>query len=702
MAVRIFPAAIFIDVYSFIPSNKTCFYILIKHILNSIFLFLALSVFGQDSTGIKPIPANPTIQATRTIPKAPVSDTIVPAAPTTQASDTARKNQVIAPAPSVSILLKRDSAAWYFHAKERFRFYPASDTLLDGIEVFDPIFQEGFYGHTGNLGAPHTALAYRSRFYEGFAVGYNQYDLYIRDIDSVRYYNTLKPFSRTHYAQTHQQQDAMVHAEFGHQVSPGLNLGLEYRRINHEGIYGFQKNRHTTFALTSHYRTRNNRYELLCAYAGNTIKTQNNGGLTSDTMWIDTFSRRVFNPQIFLTEARTINTHRHVSVSQYLNIDKFFSNKKDSTGFRKNLFTLSHHAAFRNDKYKYFDIAPAGDSLFYQNFQTNNVGIRHFLRVNTLRNEFYLEAQRQSKNKKGNIRPVGMLRVGLMHKVHFINQEPLNKTINNLFLKAKFEGIIANTFFVKGKGHLGLWDNAGDFLVDATLGVKIAKIGQLEAGFKNQLFSPSLLQQEMYISQIPIWQNSFNKTNETSLWGKLTIPRTHSAFAVRNFLLANLIYYDEEVSVRQSDQLTNLLQVEAQQDFNLKPFYIKNHIFWQIQNNNLLRLPALTGKHSFYFENYIFKKAMLFRVGFNLYWNSTYFAKGYHPLIGQFHLQEQQNIQAYPAADAFLSFKVRGFRAYFKCDNVSDYITQTPYYLVPLYPMREAIFRVGISWEYDN
>ena len=100
---------------------------------------------------------------------------------------------------------------------------------------------------------------------------------------------------------------------------------------------------------------------------------------------------------------------------------------------------------------------------------------------------------------------------------------------------------------------------------------------------------------------------------------------------------------------------------------------------------------------------------MLFRVGFDVRYHDSWYAYNYMPLTGQFFVQRQAPVPAYPLVDVFASFRVQTLRVFFKMENIYSYLNQKGQakadavdYETYHYPVPGPIFRFGLKWRLAN
>ncbi|MBK9018230.1 MAG: hypothetical protein IPM82_31600 [Saprospiraceae bacterium] len=483
------------------------------------------------------------------------------------------------------------------------------------------------------------------------------------------------------------------------------------------------------------YHPKKGNYDGYFSFVSNSIEQQDNGGTAEN---LNTDFIPAYQVDIHLGTANTRYANRELAYTQYLRIlggssaggrgQSGPNNPQDSSSILKprysqvdsasnpqsairnpqssRSFTGYHQIAWRTGSYKFSDTAP--DSAFYGNFLVDKRGLRHFLEVKKLENTVKLQTfkLRQQKPDSTNSRALSqesdLLEIGLVHSVSFVQQEPVDTgAIHNLFLTGRLNFSPGDRMRLSTYAHLGIGANAGDFRLSGELFLNLKKIGTLRLEAVNQLYSPSLLPQRFYVTQKEIWKNDFGKTLETSVSGTYSLPQFRFSVGGQYHLLNNLVYFDSTGRPRQSGTFS-ILQLTAQKDFSLGPLHLDNSAYLQQTTSDVLPLPQFYSKHSLYLEGKIFKKVMLTKIGVDARLIAAYTPPGYNPLIGQFHLQRNQSLPFTPLLDAFLSFKVKTFRFFFKIENLLTFPLQTYYYQTADYPMpfgyQNGGMRMGISW----
>jgi hypothetical protein len=73
----------------------------------------------------------------------------------------------------------------------------------------------------------------------------------------------------------------------------------------------------------------------------------------------------------------------------------------------------------------------------------------------------------------------------------------------------------------------------------------------------------------------------------------------------------------------------------------------------------------------------------------------------YSPVLGEFYVQDAQEIGGFPMVDLFFNAKVRQTRIFFKYEHVNSLFKSTnDHFAAPGYPYRDGIIRFGLVWDF--
>lgn len=585
---------------------------------------------------------------------------------------------------------------------------PYSDSLLGNyFQQYDPTRHRDLdWMQLGILGSAHQPLAYQPQRRQGFDVGLHQYELYYTQAKDLHFYRLQKAYTNLSYTQGAEQADGYATAQFSRNFAKGLNYTLDYKRINQLGStaqYPNQNNRHTAFATGLWWHSAKGRYDGFLAYAANTTDHEDNGGLETEPERGGEFNS-ASSADVFLDNARTRHARREWSYTQHYRV----GGDVDSTGRQRRAYTLAHQFTYENSAYKYHDTYSIADTSFYNRFPSllnDERGVRYFLRHQRVENAFRISTFKLSASDKQNKArsQKDLFEVGLRQAYHRLRQEPGDTVINNLFLEGKAGFRPSERLDLQAEAQLGLlWGNAGDYRVSGVLFFDAGKLGRLSANLSNQLYSPTLMQSELLLNQRPVWDKDFKKTLETNLSVTYALPAWKFEVTGGYHLLNNLIYFDSLATPQQTGVPVSILQLVVKKDFRVWRLHLDNVLALQQASEDVVRLPQLFGKHSFYYAGLWFK-VLDVRLGVDLRYTTDYYANYYNPVIGQFQLQDRFNVPLYPALDAYFSMRVTKLRAFIKWENFSStFITDRLFYLSPYYAQPSAGIRWGIKWRLVN
>ncbi len=618
------------------------------------------------------------------------------------------------PPPDPEELEIRDTVppALYFPADPKEKTFK-TDTTLQDFQQYDPTrYQDYEYGQLGLTGTAHWPIIYRPIERKGFDAGLHQYDLYQIAPDQVKFFELENAYSEFSYSQGGVQEDARVGILLCRNFGRNANFSIEYDRFlqlaTSQNKFLNQRARNTAFATGFHFKSRKSPYNAFITFTRNTIEQKDNGGITTDSLFErDDFEGNLTVP-VFLEEAETRYALNDWAFTQYFT---FFA-KKDTTendlevvkGLR-----VEHGINYGTRLYKFYDelngTPEAGlsttDSLFYGALLLDPRGVRNNIRWRELNNRLAIgwDAPRP---KSSNAVGAPALSAGFTHRLIWIDQEPVEEQRQNLFLEASLNWQLTDFSRLEGSAHYGLLDNQGDFKIEGRFTLQSDKLGTLSAGLIQEAYSPTLMQERLYVSQQLAWNNSFDKTLSTRIFGSLSVPKLGLEAGLRYHFISNYIFFNTLLQPQQATAELNLVQLLIKHSFRLGVLGLDNFVGLQQTDESLLPLPSVFTKHSIFLESRLFKRALLFRFGMDLRLNSPFEPFAYHPLSGQFHLQEGFDADFYPITDLFISLKISSFRLFFKVENTTALFSNERYYQVARKPWLDNYFRLGFVWILRN
>jgi len=211
---------------------------------------------------------------------------------------------------------------------------------------------------------------------------------------------------------------------------------------------------------------------------------------------------------------------------------------------------------------------------------------------------------------------------------------------------------------------------------------------------------------EKFSSNNHMWKNEH-------LW---RIEEWDGGFAIRNSKynlyakirygqISNHIFLDTTANVDQYDGQINIISGELSKRLILGPVKsMTKFVYQQSTDQKVLSLPNYNLYQSLYFEWLTHFKAtkgsLLWQIGIDYRFTSTYMADGYMPTTGLFYRQFSHEQVDYHRFDAFINFTIKRLRFYFKYDYLNSAINEKYYFTGPYYPSPEPLFKWGLAWTF--
>ena len=200
-----------------------------------------------------------------------------------------------------------------------------------------------------------------------------------------------------------------------------------------------------------------------------------------------------------------------------------------------------------------------------------------------------------------------------------------------------------------------------------------------------------------------MWENHFNRVN-TSIFSLIYQDlKWRFSLILQATQIKNYVYFDPEALPEQFAQSIPVLSARLVKDFTVGKWHLNtNDVVQYVPDSLPLRLPFIVLENSVFYENYFFHKALLLRIGVDVYYNTSYYGYGYIPITGQYYLENQEKLGNYPYIDPFVSFRIKQFRMFVRLENGGSGIVGNNYLYAVNYPMPDRVLRFGISWDFWN
>lgn len=612
-----------------------------------------------------------------------------------------------------------DSIAISFRYLDSVRRNPIDSSIND----FDKYYSvPASYQYLGNNGQAAFPLIFKPFNKPGWDAGFHAFDIYKFKLEDTKLYKTTGPFSMIGY-QLASGKEQMIQAMHTQNPRPNINVGFEYRLISAPGFFVTQNTNHNNVRLFSNYQGKRKRYNGSFVYISNALKASENGGITSDALLLDPNKKSRFSipvnlggalpyePNPFQASVKTGNTYKE---KIFFLRQSYDLGKRDSIAVNDStndyLFypklRLQHTFTASTNTYLFKDAV--ADSIIYKNwyginFPQSRDTFQLYEKWQSVTNDFSIIQFPDTKNS------AQFFLAGASLQMLKANLKTGNYNFYNILLHGEYRNRTRNKLWdvlLKGEYYLnGL--NSGDYSAQGSIGRYLnKKLGDVNFYFSNVNRTASFIfdnRSSFNLGNV----NNFKKENITSFGATSSNP--FIKFGFNNYLLTNYTYFKNYYQTEQYNKPINILQFFASKKIKLKKnfFYYADATLQQTDKAAPVKLPFLYTRSRIAYEGSLFKNLRL-STGLELRYYTPYKANNYSPLLGQFSPQDTVTIHNRPDVVAFLDFRIKGFSAFLRAENLNTANFSNGFgfvannFAAPHYPTQGLMIRFGIRWWFVN
>ena len=565
-----------------------------------------------------------------------------------------------------------------FHFKQ-------TDTSLSNLIFYQPNSSfSNFAFNNGAIGQAFTPLLFHyDRAQENIFRAFSNYFI---SSDSIRNFLTSKPYTELYYTQgmTKEFLPNVFHTQ---QIGSQVGISLNYKAISSDGFYNQQESRGQSFSLSLRYNNRRGNYLSNVNFAYNSLKVNENGGLTTSARndfyaGLSTSNRLELKTN--LSTAFNQMKHRFVSLDNYY----YFLSKSDSInkpsyklGIAVNgalsssssFFSMTSSADVQNDFFNaiYIDSTVTRDSVWL-----NKIDLNGGLVLGKWNSKFYEPVARLVyKNEIYN--------VGAMNSGFLCGQYSKFNGVSSLFVMTKYG--------LHGR-------RAGDIKFDFEYGdnFKTGNSFFLKLMYANQKVSYF---DNFFISNHHKWSNDFDNIEQASVSGHYFFKFLKIQLEAGYHFVSNYILLNESSTIQQIDKTQSSSYVALYHNASNKWVRSRSYASYQIASESV-RIPNLMMRQELAFL--INKRSIHAEVGVVGTYVSNYFANSYDPSLRDYAIQNKVKTGGIILIDAFAALRVGSAKIFFKADHCNAGILGYNYELTPFFPLSDFTFKLGIKWSFWN
>ncbi|MFV8466848.1 putative porin [Flavobacterium sp. LB1P62] len=531
------------------------------------------------------------------------------------------------------------------------------------------------------------------------------------EANQIRYSSVATPVTELYFKSTIQKGQS-TDAFIALNITENLNFSLAYRGLRSQGEYINQLSSTGNFRFTVSYNTKNKRYYSNAHFASQDILNEENGGITTisdfesedpkynnrqrfEVYFLDAKSF-LKGKRIFLDHNFRINANKganNLYVTHQFNYEnKFFEYNQETvrstvSGTIVDRFGDSFKDSGINDQTHYNKMYNKA-GLIYEN---TTLGKFQFF-VDDFRSNYYynqiliFDDKTVGSSLSQNINNAGGQYEYQKNKWNgkfLYSRSITNQSLSNLDAKVKY-----------------------DFNDETELSFQYQNINKLPNNNYN-LYQSSYIQYN--------WSNDFKNEKINSINVNAITPWVNASLqysVLNDHLFFNDVSTDAQILARtqivapaQYANTINYLSLKVSKELKFGSFALDNTILYQKvdQQDNVLNVPEIVTRNTFYYSGSFFKKKALFlQTGISFNYFTKYFANDYNAVIGEFFVQNKKEIGNYPNFDFFINAKIQRTRVYVKAEHFNSVLTGNNFYSSPNNPSRDFTIRFGLVWNFFN
>lgn len=532
------------------------------------------------------------------------------------------------------------------------------------------------------------------------------------EVEDIKYYNVATPMTELMFKTTF-EQGQLLDATLAFNTSERLNFSLAYKGFRSLGKYQSDQAESGNFRTTANYSTKNGRYALRAHIAAQSLENEENGGIANKEEQFESGDPQFTDRSridVNLTDAKNkILGKRYFFEHQY----KLLKKEKDSGSSRATSLAIGHQFNYET---KLYEFGQDNQNDFFGEVFVDDIKDR--ARLKTAYNEV---SAGFSNTTLGNLKGL----ISVYNYSYFFNSILINDTgrIDNklggeeIAIGADYSKQIGG-FEIAGGIRYNVSGDLTDNIIDASASYELNEKNKISFAIHSSSRMPDfnyLLYQSDY--QNYNWQNTatFQKQSVNSLqfslesrvWGNLFVKYTTTdnyAYFASEATQEQIDAGQENAFVRpfQENSSVNHLKIKYEREFKLWNFALANTVMYQnvSQTNEVLNVPQLVTRNTLYFSSDIFKKAMYLQTGVTLKYFTSYNMNAYNPLLGEFYIQDREELGGFPLLDFFINARVRQTRIYLKAEHFNSSFSGYNFYAAPNYPYRDFVIRFGLVWNF--
>lgn len=521
------------------------------------------------------------------------------------------------------------------------------------------------------------------------------------EIEDMQYFRVPTPLTDL-YFRTAFNQGQQLDAFLTVNTSEQFNFSIAYKGVRSLGSYQQSLTSTGNFRFTTNYSTKNNRYRFRGHIAAQDVLNEENGGLNANSIMLFETGNGEFDDRGRLDVNFENAENKLEGLRFYADQEYDLIRKRDSTNY--NVLTVGNRISYEDKFYEFRQTEPF--TGYGESYEASD------LRKTTKLEDFNVQGYaRLDNNILGEIGAFigytdynyGYNTVLVLDDGRITNRLKGNLVQFGASYRKQYRG-----FELSGNGKINI---AGDFdgnYLNAAAAFSFNEENKVKASATVHSVAPNfnfLLNQSDYVNYN--WQNDYENVKTQELKFELNSEKLLDA-EVRYTGIDDYTYFaikenDSTPTPHQYGDRVDYLKIKASREFRYGSFALMNTVMFQqvVGGEEVFNVPQIVTRHSLYYQDEWFKKAMFLQTGVTLRYFTEYEMNAYDPVLAEFYVQEDENFGGFPMVDIFFNAKIRQTRIYVKYEHINQlFNSSNSHFSAPGYPYRDAVIRFGLVWNF--
>ena len=523
--------------------------------------------------------------------------------------------------------------------------------------------------------------------------------------DDVVYYDLPTPFTELMYRSVF-EQGQLLDAVYAVNTSRQFNFSISRKGLRSLGNYQNFLSNTSNFSFTTNYLSKNRKLKIRSHYSNQKLFSEQNGGINdSDISNFENGNSQFLDRGVF--DPNFENAHNEFLGKRFYSDQTYILKEKDSLNNRSLEFFNSVY--FEEKKYKFQQ--KSSDEFFGDSFVSQEINDKLFLNSFNLQTGLVLQSDKFGKFN------LGLRYIADRYSLENYQIDDFVDNSQNINSKTTY----LNGSYSKEFSKIKLKLNTENFIFGDNQSNSFSSI--VKFNFKND---NSLALKYNFYSVAPSYNTLLHSSNyENYNWDNEFDNSATNSISL-NLILSNILDLDIDlISVKKHVQFEKLiddnspginnysivpvqyldnlevLKIKLARKIKFGKFSIDSKLLLQkTMSDNIINLPEIVSRNTFYYSTDMFKKALYLQTGFGVKYFSKFYMNGYDPLLSELYVQNEKKIGEFPIIDFFINAKIQQTRLYFKFEHFNSSFTGYNYYSAPNYPYRDFTFRFGLVWNF--